>query len=89
MSESTFVSLFAVHQATSDIDAQIAFYKQWGLNVDKGFDALSRKNSFPQRSIVADVLQRFQKSITRQEVLARLTFDVSFVCVTQQTLLCT
>ncbi|KIW99578.1 uncharacterized protein Z518_11317 [Rhinocladiella mackenziei CBS 650.93] len=40
MSKSTYVSLFAAHQTTSDVDAQVEFYKDWGMVIDRGFDAL-------------------------------------------------
>ena len=34
------MSLFAMHQATSDIEGQIEFYKQWGFGIDRGYEAL-------------------------------------------------
>ncbi|KIX08845.1 uncharacterized protein Z518_03502 [Rhinocladiella mackenziei CBS 650.93] len=40
MSKSTYISLFAAHQATSDVDAQIEFYKDFGFVLDRDYEPL-------------------------------------------------
>ncbi|KIX06642.1 uncharacterized protein Z518_04618 [Rhinocladiella mackenziei CBS 650.93] len=40
MGNSTFISLFAAHQSTTDVDAQIKFYEDFGFVVDRGYEAL-------------------------------------------------
>jgi len=43
MSSSTYISLFAVHQATTDVKAQIEFYKGFGFVLDRGHEPLEGK----------------------------------------------
>jgi hypothetical protein len=45
MSSSTYISLFAVHQATTDVKEQIEFYKGFGFVLDRGYEPLEGKSS--------------------------------------------
>ncbi|GME37612.1 hypothetical protein FDECE_3452 [Neofusicoccum parvum] len=63
MAKSTFVALFAVSQSTTDVDAQVEFYKGIGFVVDDGYTSL--EGSFP------DVI----KSALTKSVALRLPND--------------
>lgn len=40
MSQSTFISQFALYQTCRDLDAQVKLYTEYGFVLDDGYDAL-------------------------------------------------
>lgn len=53
MSQSTFISQFAVYQTCRDLDAQVKLYTEYGFVVDEDYEAVEGMSTCSRRAEVS------------------------------------